>query len=181
MYLSGERPKNEDIRMNQGFHIATVPLPNGGRIGLCPLPGSSGSLDADLEVVRQWQPAIVISLTELAEMTALGSGDLGERLQDSGIDWVHFPVRNYQAPGSGRIPWTDLSLRLHTLLDDGKGVLLHCRYGQGRAGTIALRLLVERGENENTGLLRLRAAREQAVETVEQLNWARGRDRYSPS
>lgn len=162
--------------MSQGFLVATVPLNDGGRIGLSPLPVSSGSLDADLDVIRQWQPAIVVSLTEKAEMTALGSGDLGQRLQDFGIDWVHFPVRNYQAPGSGQVQWADLSSRRHRLLDEGKGVLVHCRYGQGRAGTIALRLLIERGENENTGLLRLRAAREEAVETADQLNWARGRN-----
>lgn len=159
--------------MNNGFHIATVPLDNGGRIGLCPLPGSSGSLDADLEIVRQWMPAIVVSLTEQSEMVAIGSGELGSDLIASGIDWVHFPVRNYQTPGSGHIPWPELSKRLHLLLDEGRGVLLHCRYGQGRAGTIALRLLVERGEDETATLLRLRAAREKAIETEEQLDWAK--------
>jgi len=160
--------------MQNGFHIATVPLDSGGRIGLCPLPGSSGNLDADLEIVRQWLPAIVVSLTEQSEMTALGSGELGSLLTASGIDWVHFPVRNYQAPG-GQIPWPELSRRLHGLLDEGRGVLLHCRYGQGRAGTIAMRLLVERGEDETVALLRLRAAREEAIETAAQLNWARGK------
>ena len=50
----------------------------------------------------------------------------------------------------------------------GESVVVHCRGGLGRTGLIAVRLLVELGESPVSALVRVRAARPGAVETVEQ-------------
>jgi ADP-ribosyl-[dinitrogen reductase] hydrolase len=47
-------------------------------------------------------------------------------------------------------------------------VLLHCRGGLGRSGTIAARLLVELGENPRVAIDRVRRARHGAIETPAQ-------------
>ena len=155
------------------FPIATIGLADGGRIGICPLPGHDGHLDNDLQKLAAWNPAIVLSMTEQREMEACGCGDLGERLNRLRIDWVHLPVRDFNGlTARNARHWPDLSRRLHGLLDRGRAVLVHCRGGRGRSGMIALRLMVERGQEPDAALRQLREARPGAVETDEQRAWA---------
>jgi protein-tyrosine phosphatase len=155
------------------FAIATLELDGGGRIGLCPLPGASGNLDTDVEAVAAWKAEIVVSLTERAEMEAAGAGDLGTRLQAAGVLWRHLPIADYGVPqGETAAQWLDLGPRLHACLDGKGAILLHCLGGRGRSGMVALRLTVERGEDPDAGLMRLRAVRTGAVETDAQRVWA---------
>ncbi len=153
--------------------IATLDVAGGSRIGICRLPGLLGQLELDLACVRQWKPAIVLSLTERGEMAAYGCTDLEQRLARDAIAWSHLPIRDFGGlGGSNAEAWPALSSHLHEVLDRGEGVLVHCRGGQGRSGMVALRLLVERGEDAAIALSRLRALRPGAVETDEQLAWA---------
>lgn len=155
------------------FEIATLDVEGGGRIGICPLPGKGDSFEVDLAAVLSWEPVLVLSMTEISEMEAAGSASLGGRLDCAGVEWVHLPVRDYGGLSGERAQaWPDLSCRLHDHLNTGKGVLVHCNGGQGRSGMIALRLMVERGEDPDTALRRLRTARPGAVETDEQHAWA---------
>ncbi len=159
--------------MIDAFAIATLALPDGGRIGLCRLPGRSGDLAGDMSVIRDWKPAIVVSMTEAAEMAESGAEELPALLAASDIAWRHFPVVDFGVPEAEAMPqWTALSAVLHARLDAGEGVLLHCMGGLGRSGMIALRLLVERGEGAEVALARLRAVRSGAVETDAQGAWA---------
>jgi len=155
------------------FPIVTIDLGEGGRIGVCPLPGGDGDLSGDMETVCAWNPAIVLSMTEQKEMDACGSGKLGEELNRFEIDWVHFPVPDFGGPAEKESCfWPELAQRLHRILDRGDAVLLHCRGGRGRSGMIALRLMIERGEDPDKALSRLREKRPGAVETDEQRQWA---------
>jgi hypothetical protein len=159
--------------MIEAFSIATVSLDGGGRIGICRLPGLSGDLASDVKAVVEWRPAIVVSMTEQAEMDRCGSGRLGAALADAAIEWFHLPIRDYGGlEAEGKAAWPGLAMRLHGILDDGGAVLLHCRGGMGRSGMIALRILVERGEEASRALARLRSARPGAVETPAQFLWA---------
>jgi hypothetical protein len=159
--------------MAQALSIGTLLLDGGGRIGICRLPGLLGDLRADIETIVGWSPRLVVSMTEMSEMDRCGSGQLSAELAKAGIDWLHFPIRDYGAPNDdGAAAWPGLAGRLHQVLDDGGAVLLHCRGGRGRSGMIALRLLVERGAGTMSALARLRAARPGAVETEAQMAWA---------
>jgi Cyclin-dependent kinase inhibitor 3 (CDKN3) len=158
--------------MIEPFAIATLALPDGGRIGLCRLPGRSGDLSGDVAAIRNWKPAIVVSMTEADEMLASGAADLSALLASSCILWRHFPVADYGIPETAMLPqWATLSAALHARLDAGEGVLLHCMGGLGRSGMIALRLLVERGEGGDVALARIRTVRPGAVETEAQGEW----------
>ena len=158
--------------MAEPFRIGTVELgASAGRIGICRLPGAGGGLEPDLGAIGKWQPAIVVSMTEAAEMAMLGAGDLPERLEGIGAIWRHFPVVDFGTPAPDA-SWAALSAELHKSLESGQNVLLHCRGGLGRSGMVALRLMVERGEAVEQALTRLRAARPGAVETKAQLAWA---------
>jgi Cyclin-dependent kinase inhibitor 3 (CDKN3) len=167
--------------MIEPFAIATLALPDGGRIGVCRLPGRSDDLEADVSVIRDWKPAIVVSMTEAAEMAEFGAGDLPALLTSNGIAWRHFPVVDFGVPEAEMLPqWATISAELHARLDAGEGVLLHCMGGLGRSGMIALRLLVERGEAVEAALARLRVVRPGAVETEAQGAWGKCRPSTLP-
>lgn len=161
--------------MIEGFSIAAVAA-GPGRIGICRLPGRSGDIDGDVAAIRAWAPAVVVSMTEAAEMVRFGAAGLPALLARDGIGWRHFPIIDFGAPEGEVFPiWSALTAELHAALDAGGGVLLHCRAGLGRSGMVALRLLVERGEDAGAALDRIRAARPGAVETGAQAEWAGAR------
>jgi ADP-ribosyl-[dinitrogen reductase] hydrolase len=66
------------------------------------------------------------------------------------------------------VAWESVGAELRERLRRGEGLVVHCRSGLGRAGTIAARLLVEFGEHPETALEQVRAVRPGAVETREQ-------------
>jgi len=155
-----------------GFGIATLTPEGGARIGICRLPGRDGRALEDLATIRAWTPGIVVSLTEPAEMARHNMGDMAGLLAREGIAHAAFPIRDFGVP-EGLAGWPGLSARLHGVLEAGGGVLLHCYGGQGRSGMLALRLMVERGQNPDAALAALRAVRPGAVETDAQAAWAR--------
>ena len=158
--------------MIEPFRIASLAV-DPGRLGLCRLPGAAGDLVGDVAAVLAWAPAVVVSMTGTEEMRALGAGPLAEHLAAAGIAWRHLPIADFTAPGvAGPPEWAALSAELHGVLDAGRGVLLHCRAGLGRSGMVAMRLLVERGEEPMAALARIRAVRPGTVETEAQLIWA---------
>ncbi|MFV0490478.1 MAG: protein-tyrosine phosphatase family protein [Pseudorhodobacter sp.] len=151
------------------FAIAELPL-GAGQLGLCPLPSCRESRAR----LRGWQPDLVISLTPLREMSNLGAHNLSGALKQAGIGWRHFPVADYGIPHV-TAPWLALSGEIHKILA-GKGrVAIHCRAGCGRTGMIALRLMVEAGEDPEAAFARLRGIRPCAVETEAQRIWATSR------
>lgn len=144
-----------------------------GILAIAPLPGRSGGYDADLTHIRDWKPALVISLTTEAEMSVAGAGDLGQDLRDSGTRWVHFPVEDYSVPDQAcEEVWHGFSRSALAALTGGGRVLIHCKAGCGRSGMAALRLMIEAGEDGDAALTRLRALRPCAVETEAQRHWA---------
>lgn len=155
------------------FSIATLGLEEGGRIGVSPLPGRYNKVEEDVRTIADWNAAIVLSLTELAEMEEMGCGELGALLNARGIGWKHLPIRDWGGlSGNNATLWPALSAEMHKALDQGGAVLAHCRGGHGRSGMIALRLLVERGIEPDTALIRLRHVRPGAVEAPQQMRWA---------
>ncbi|KNG94465.1 protein phosphatase [Pseudaestuariivita atlantica] len=142
-----------------------------GAIALSPLPGRFGDYAADLACIRDWSPALVISMTTAPEMASRGAARMDADLSEAGIAWAGMPVPDFGAP-RGESGWDAVSHRAHGVLDGGGRVLIHCFGGCGRSGMAALRLMVERGEDGPAALLRLRDARPCAVETQDQLDWA---------
>jgi protein-tyrosine phosphatase len=155
-----------------GFELAELPLA-AGVVALAPLPGGSGDFSGDLAALVAWKPSLVISLTESAEMAALGAGALAQVLLAEGVGWRHLPIRDYGIPGEAQVaPWRDLSEDVAGVLQAGGRVLVHCRGGCGRSGMAVLRLMVDLGEPAPQALERLRAVRPCAIETAAQLEWA---------
>ena len=158
---------------SQSFLISSLNVGN-GRLGVSRLPGCYGNLAGDVRAIRDWGAAIVVSMTTERELADANAGHLGQLLSVEGIQWHHLPIRDFGGPkGDSADIWSDISQKLHACLEAGGAILVHCRGGQGRSGMIALRLMVESGEDPDAALTRLRAVRPGAVETSEQLEWAR--------
>lgn len=153
--------------------------PADGRIGICLCPGKRGGsltgprwerdLTTDLEVIRRWRAEAVLTLIEDHEFEELGVTQLGAQVRARGIEWHHLPIADYQPPDSRfESGWATRGPTLLQRLNTGGRVLVHCRGGLGRAGTVAARMLVELQVPALDAIERVRQARPGAIETREQ-------------
>jgi ADP-ribosyl-[dinitrogen reductase] hydrolase len=158
------------------LRIDTVFAPGGGQIGMTLCPGKkcnsiySGVWERDLEIdlraVCDFGATALVSLIEDHEFDLLGVRDLGDRAEEVGLDWHHLPIRDVDIPdASFETIWHYAGLRLRQILRRGGTVVLHCRAGLGRTGTIAARLLVEMGESTEAAIRAIRIARPGTIET----------------
>ena len=148
----------------------------GGLIGITFCPGKCGSslfgwewkrdLAADLDVIALWRPTAVVTLVEDHELELLGVSELGVQVRARGMAWHHLPIVDVQPPDARfEVQWQSVGLELLAALAGGGRVLVHCRGGLGRAGTVAARLLVELGVPARDVIARVRQARPGAIET----------------
>ena len=159
---------------------SVVPRPGAGRIGLVSCPGrhdphASGGgwardLAADLDAIRAWGAVAVMTLVEADELALLGVAAMGREVAARGMAWIHLPIADMTVPDAAfeRAWREDAGPRLHALLARRRDVVLHCRAGLGRTGTIAARLLVETGTPADAAIRAIRAARPGAIETPAQ-------------
>ncbi|MBK1620175.1 hypothetical protein CKO42_17355 [Lamprobacter modestohalophilus] len=158
------------------LRIDAVDTPTGGLIGmtLCPGKQQSGSvsgdwyrdLGTDLRVIADWGAAAVVTLMEPKELAWVGVAHMGSAVEALGLDWYHLPIRDVQPPGQRfENRWVLYGLRLRRILRRGGRVLIHCRGGLGRSGTVAARLLVELGMTPEAAIAAVRRARPGTIET----------------
>ncbi len=160
--------------------IAVVPVgPRGGhsfgRIAFTRCPGrrdpgaAARCLREDLAAIRAWGAGLLVTLVEAQELDLLGVPDLGARARAAGMAWLHLPIVDFGVPDAAfESTWITAGEAIRTRLRAKRDVLLHCRGGLGRSGTIAARLLVELGTDPETAIAAVRAARPGAVETAAQ-------------
>jgi ADP-ribosylglycohydrolase len=102
----------------------------------------------------------------------LGVQALPEAILEAGLEWHHLPVKDVSAPAAEfETRWVYAGARVRERLRAGERVLVHCRGGLGRAGSVAARLLVEFGATPAAAITQVRAARPRAIETREQEQW----------
>jgi ADP-ribosyl-[dinitrogen reductase] hydrolase len=153
-----------------------------GRVGVTFCPGKydekamSGywdrDLDLDLDAIRDWGAAAVVTLVEQEELTLLRVERLGEEVLRRNMLWFHLPIVDVSTPSQEfERQWNASGNELRALLRSGRDVLVHCRGGLGRAGTIAARLLVELGMKPSAAIRQVRAIRPGAIETCGQAKY----------
>ena len=160
------------------LQIAVVSAPGiSGAIGITLCPGKKDragdwdrDLDADLAVIREWGAEIVMTLVEHRELLLLDVTDLPNAVARQGMEWVHLPIRDVSVPDHRfEAQWPTVGTELRRVLRRAGSVLVHCRGGLGRAGTLAARLLVELGMEPEAAIAKVRSTRRlQAIETREQ-------------
>ncbi|WP_221234573.1 ADP-ribosylglycohydrolase family protein [Sphingomonas aerophila] len=160
--------------------IAAVPAGAGmGRVGITFCPGKKQpsaftgcwdrDLDTDVAAIAAWGAVAVVTLVEDHELTSLSVEGLGDAVRARHMDWLHLPIRDVSVPTAAfETAWAELGPSLRSRLRAGFDVLVHCKGGLGRAGTVASRLLVDCGWSPADALAAMRAARPGAVETPAQ-------------
>lgn len=154
----------------------------GGLVGITFCPGKRGhaiggfrwerSLTADLDVIALWNPSAMLTLIEDHEFTMLCVPALGADVRKRGITWHHMPITDVQPPdASFETAWGIHGAALVNTVRAGGRVLVHCRGGLGRAGTVAARILVELGHAGADAVDMVRAARPGAIKTRAQCSY----------
>ena len=151
-----------------------------GRIGVTLCPGKtdpngiSGAwkrdLDTDLDAIQRWGATAVVTLIEKREFDLLKVRDLPTKVRDRHMEWWHLPIQDGKSPPARGFEdrWAVAGEALRDRLRLGFDVLVHCRGGLGRAGTVAARLLVELGAHPDRAIRSVRNVRPGALETEDQ-------------
>ena len=81
-----------------------------GVIGMSPIPGAKGDYAKEMQEWLAWKPDAVLSMTGQAEMKKLGSANVPDDLRDANVQWLHFPVDDFQAaPADRDMLWDPIS------------------------------------------------------------------------
>ncbi|MHB8908646.1 MAG: ADP-ribosylglycohydrolase family protein [Syntrophales bacterium] len=126
-------------------------------------------LDIDLAGIKAWGACAVVTLIEDNEFEQMAVKELPVKAKSFGIEWYHLPIKDVCPPGkrfAGK--WKNDGPRLRRSLHEGGKILIHCRGGLGRTGTVAAQLLVEFGVAPQDAITKVRSARPGAIETAQQ-------------
>ena len=151
----------------------------GGLLGMTLCPGKQvesyyggrweRDLALDMSAMMGWGASTLVSLMEDQEFLKFGVQNLGDMAEGAGLDWHCLPIRDEHVPDERfeRL-WTYSGHVLRGKLALGERIVLHCRGGLGRTGTIAARLLIEFGLAPEEAMRRVRTARAGTVENRNQ-------------
>lgn len=150
-----------------------LPLPNGSAIFLTPCPGTKDvSLRDTIAQFSEQGIKGLVSLTPKHEMEKLGLTAIPALCTEFGINWFYAPIDDHQAPSDTfDQEWPSQRAKVHAILDSQHGVALHCIGGQGRTGTIAAQLLIERGLNFEEARAEVKAVKPGALTIETQVNY----------
>lgn len=159
---------------------AVAAMPGMGSVGITFCPGKiqpaaltgqwQRDLDVDLDAVRDWGAAAVVTLVEAHELESLQVTRLGEAVRGRHMVWYHLPIRDVSVPTREfEQTWVEAGAQLRSILTNGFKVLVHCKGGLGRAGMVAARLLIELGMSAESAIESVREVRPGAIETAAQI------------
>jgi ADP-ribosyl-[dinitrogen reductase] hydrolase len=163
--------------------ITVVDMPGyqtsgGARLGLTHCPGRCGgaygqrNLDADLATIDAFGAEILITLVEAHEFHRLGVPDFADQARRRSFRWYHVPIPDFGTPSATTWPaWDAARDDVRHVIDRGGCLALHCAAGLGRTGTIAAKLLSERGLTADAAIAEIRRLRPGTIETAEQVEF----------
>ncbi|GAB3740012.1 cyclin-dependent kinase inhibitor 3 family protein [Silanimonas algicola] len=170
------------------LRIDTLPF-GSGKIGLTFCPGKRQSnalngvwdrdLAMDLDVMADWGCNEVMTLVEPWELEELCVPNLGAAIAARGWRWHHWPILDGDPPDHRLLHrWTSEEEALRRRLRTGGRLLIHCKGGLGRAGTVATMLLAmeEPDASIESLMAKVRSVRPGAIENTAQEAFLGGRD-----
>jgi ADP-ribosyl-[dinitrogen reductase] hydrolase len=111
----------------------------------------------------------IVTLMEWDELGIYKAQSVKREAAKLGIQWLFFPFPDRGIPDFDQEEdWDNVSAKIHAALESSKTVLIHCLGGLGRTGTVASMILQDLGEDVEASILRVREARDGAIETASQ-------------
>jgi protein-tyrosine phosphatase len=154
-------------------HVYWIEGPWPGRLAIVPRPRGGDWLEDEIQAWRQAGLDRVVSLLTPDEVADLDLSKEAVWCQAHAIQFLSFPIPDRSVPAS-RHAVLALVQQLEQALAAGERIAVHCRQGIGRSPLLAACLLVAAGEEPDTALQQISAARGCAVpETVEQQEWVK--------
>jgi protein-tyrosine phosphatase len=148
-----------------------IPTNSPGRIAIAPRPRGGDWLEDEVSSWRDAGADVVVSLLEPEEIAQFELSQEESLCQAHGMQFLSFPIADRSVPSSHDATIA-LFLQLANSLAEGKGIVIPCRQGIGRAALIAIGLLVITGINLESAIQRVSEARGCPVpETAEQKQW----------
>jgi protein-tyrosine phosphatase/nicotinamidase-related amidase len=149
-----------DIRRLDRLRVDWVDVPAPGRIGITLCPGRGDrrrDLTADMAALKGAETTDLLTLITDSEMELLGVSSLPERARALGFEhrWVPIPDNAVPDPLVAR----QLARSVAQLARDGRSVVVHCRGGLGRSGTVVALALIELGVPTDEAIVSVRRAR----------------------
>ena len=147
-----------------------------GRLGMTFLPGKDEgaggvhhrNLDRDVRWLREaYAVDAFVLLVEDRELQALHVPTIAAVMQANGIDLAHHPIRDGGVPAD-RAALEQTLQGVRGRLANGESVVVACRGGLGRTGTVVGCLLRDAGLAAEAAIALIRATRHGAIETAEQ-------------
>lgn len=145
-----------------------------GRLGITFAPGKQAwggivniqwqrDLRLDLTRLREvFSTDILVSLIEDEEFEWLNINNLPKMAEEFGIRFWHFPIVDDSVP-SDMDDAMKLVEKMIKAISENKTVVVHCRGGLGRAGTIAACVLVALGISPEEAISIVRQTRSRAI------------------
>lgn len=167
------------------LQIATIAVPGtNGAVGVTLCPGKKDlgamtgawnrNLETDVAAIGDWGASAVVCLMEHHELELLAVTGLPKAVESAGMGWFHLPIVDANIPTDAfEKNWAVAGPKLRSVLTNGGRVLVHCKGGLGRSGTIAARLLVECGVLPGPAIALIRQHRPGAIENNAQEDYVR--------
>lgn len=128
-------------------------------------------LISDLQAIKNRNIQVIICLLEWSELVNINIDNYPMEAQSRGFYFYHLPIKDHYTPNMDDAANLVSTIIKH--LNEGHNVLVHCKGGQGRAGTIGACCLCKLGYNPNNAVVTVRALRKRAIKRDHQVNFVR--------
>ncbi len=150
-------------------------LPKGsGAIGMTPPPGVKDwnwdrEMKMDMRRLRErWRTDVLVSLIENYEYERYKLEGYAEEAEASGVAVEEFPIVDVDIPREEQVEeYADLVGMIVGCLREGRNLVVHCRGGIGRTGTVVSSVLVGLGHDADDAMKIANAARKNEVPETE--------------
>ena len=148
-----------------------------GKIILTSFPGlnKDGKFDEEffllqLNLFKNNNTSSIISFVQDKEFEKLCNKNyFVKKIYQNKLHWHHLPIADLSAPNHYfKLKWETTKVLLKNELIEGKNIVLHCRGGKGRAGTVAAILLIDFAYDKREAIDLVRTKRKGAIETATQ-------------
>src|SRR5262245_34273209 len=142
-----------------------------GRLAIMPRPRGGDWLPEEILSWRRAGVDMVVTLLTAEERTEFELHEEENLCGQYGMEFLSFPIKDRDVPPSLET-FFNLVNKLAEQLENGKTIAVHCRQGIGRAGLVAIALLIQSGLEPSDAMARVGSARGCTVpETPEQRRW----------